>query len=64
MKIDNKYTLGEYVSLPWDSKKYEIYKIGVMQHCIEYLLWDWVDTYPWWFHEWQLKESSWNIWFK
>ena len=31
---------------------------------VEYLLWDWINDYPWWFWEYQLLPYEENIWFK
>ena len=64
MKIDNRYELWELVSLLNDKKKYFIYKIGITKIWIEYLLWDWINNYPWWFWEYQLLPYEDNIWFK
>jgi len=65
MQINNKYNLWDSVSLPWDSKNYVVYKISVQHwNVIEYLLWDLVNDYPWWYSEWQIEPLKEDVWFK
>lgn len=61
MKIENKFDLWEEVStIGMKNGKLFIYKIWITMAWIEYLLWDWYDNYPGWFHEFQLTKKEKN----